>query len=181
MSEHCTACGYREGHAPECQKQWATPSEQPDTEPRTEAGKHLLALLAEYQVQSEHDYPDKERRTAAGEAYRDARQTVAGMLDRIEAEARATRSPDVPDRFRCEAIGCEREYRHPGKHKITPMPLAAPDAPSVALADVEDAIFAVADSEQYDLQYWREVRRLAKDVVARLSRPSIRTDAGEPG
>ena len=54
---------------------------------RTAAGRKLIALLAEYQSIADNDYPDEERRTAATEAYRDARETVKGLLPAIEAEA----------------------------------------------------------------------------------------------
>jgi len=75
--------------------------------PTTTEGKRLIALLAEYQVIADSDYPDKERRTAATEAYRDARETVRGLLPLIEAEAQAAGYRDCAIRT-LEAIRRDR-------------------------------------------------------------------------
>lgn len=41
---------------------------------------------------------------------------------------------------------------------------------------VKRAIFIVADNEEYDLQYTKEVHRLANDVAARLQSPDVTGD-----
>lgn len=102
-------------------------SDRPATEPRTEAGNRLIALLAEYQATADSDYPDKERRTAATEAYRDARETVKGLLPLIEAEAAQEAAPRAEGHHNRDGCNPYDEAHIAGKAGAEPPRCPCPD------------------------------------------------------
>jgi hypothetical protein len=149
----------------------------PTSEPRTDAAAELKYYLHGALI----GYPD-----AATE------RILTGAMEyavRIEAEATepAALLPRCPEcgfmgRKTAHAEGCSQAEPAASAVPFTFDPLTLDEIPGYAevaarraaepaaldVEQVKRAIFIVADNEEYDLQYTKEVHRLANDVAARL-------------